>query len=227
MTTAQDNEIILFGPFRLNPAERLLTKNGVRVELRGRAYDLLLALLSRPNELISKGDLLRQVWPGLVVEEGSLRFHMTNLRKALGDGNEGQRYIVNSSGRGYSFVSEISRGSAQGPRAEDATVFQHANLPIRLPMIDREIEIEQIPARLGEKRFVTIVGAGGVGKTTLAIAVGDRLMEPFGGALLFVELSMVSDPALGGTIVACLLGLSVEAESASPRLIAFHLDQRR
>lgn len=96
-TTAQDNEIILFGPFRLNSAERLLTKDGVRVELRGRAYDLLLALVSRPNEVISKADLLRQVWPGLVVEEGSLRFHMTNLRKALGDGNNGSRYIVNSS----------------------------------------------------------------------------------------------------------------------------------
>src|SRR5947208_2299943 len=162
MTTAQDNAIILFGPFRLNPAERLLTKNGVRVELRGRAYDLLLALLSRPNELISKGDLLRQVWTGLVVEEGSLRFHMTNLRKALGDGNEGQRYIVNSSGRGYSFVAEISRSASPDIRVRDATPFQHTNLPIRLPMIDREVEIEEIPARLQAKRFVTILGAGGV-----------------------------------------------------------------
>src|SRR4051812_8340487 len=171
MTTAQDNEIILFGPFRLNPAERLLTKNGARVDLRGRAYDLLIALLSRPNELISKADLLREVWPGLVVEEGSLRFHMANLRKALGDGSEGQRYIVNSSGRGYSFVAEISR-SSRNIRVKQPTSFQHANLPIRLPMIDREVEIEQIPARLRVSRFVTIVGAGGIGKTTLAIAVG-------------------------------------------------------
>src|SRR3979411_1030947 len=127
MPTAQNNEIIAFGPFCLNPAERLLTKNGVRVELRGRAYDLLLALLSRPNELISKGDLLRQVWPGLVVEEGSLRFHMTNLRKALGDGNEGQRYIVNSSGRGYSFVAEISRAPARGSRGPSAPHLPPAN----------------------------------------------------------------------------------------------------
>src|SRR3954453_18246994 len=67
MPIAQNNETIAFGPFRLNLAERLLTRNGVRVELRGRAYDLLVALLSRPNEIISKSDLLRQVWPGLVV----------------------------------------------------------------------------------------------------------------------------------------------------------------
>jgi len=226
MPTAQNKELIAFGPFCLNPAERLLTKNGERVELRGRAYDLLMALLSRPNELISKSDLLLQVWPGLVVEEGSLRFHMTNLRKALGDGSGGHRYIVNSSGRGYSFVAEISRAPAQDIRVRDAAPFQHANLPIRLPMIDREVEIEQIPARLGAKRFVTIVGAGGVGKTTLAIAVGHRLMETFAGALLFVDFSMVSDPALVGTIVASLLGLSVQSENAAPSIIAYLRDKR-
>ena len=226
MPTAQENEIIAFGSFCLNPAERLLTKNGVRVELRGRAYDLLLALLSRPNELISKADLLRQVWPGLVVEEGSLRFHMTTLRKALGDGGEGHRYIVNSSGRGYSFVAEISRTPAQSPRAGTAAPFQHANLPIRLPMIDREVEIEQIPARLRATRFVTIVGAGGVGKTTLAIAVGHQLMESFDGALLFVDFSMVSDPALVGTVVASLFGLSVQSENAAPSIIAYLRDKR-
>src|SRR5947209_12369095 len=139
MTTAQDNEIILFGPFRSKPAERLLTKNGVRVELRGRAYDLLLVLLSRPNELISKGDLLNQVWPGLVVEEGSLRFHLTNLRKALDESKDGIRYIINSSGRGYTFVAQVSRSASQKPRTGRPVAFQHANLPMRLAMIDREV----------------------------------------------------------------------------------------
>jgi len=226
MPTAQNKELIAFGPFCLNPAERLLTKNGERVELRGRAYDLLMALLSRPNELISKSDLLLQVWPGLVVEEGSLRFHMTNLRKALGDGSGGHRYIVNSSGRGYSFVAEISRAPAQDIRVRDAAPFHHANLPIRLPMIDREVEIEQIPARLRATRFVTIVGAGGVGKTTLAIAVGHQLMESFGGALLFVDFSMISDPALVGTVVASLFGLSVQSENAAPSIVAYLRDKR-
>ena len=221
MPAEQSKDVIAFGPFSLNPAERLLTKNGVRVELRGRAYDLLMVLLSRPNELISKSDLLRQVWPGLSVEEGSLRFHMTTLRKVLGDGSDGQRYIVNSSGRGYTFVGEISRSPAQDMRARDRSSFQHANLPIRLPMIDREVEIEEIPARLRATRFVTIVGAGGIGKTTLAIAVGHQQMESFDGAVLFVDFSMVSDPALVGTIVASLFGLSVQSENATPGLIAY------
>ena len=219
------NEIIGFGPFRLNPAERSLTRDGVRVDLGGRAFDLLVALASRPNALVSKTDLLREVWSGLTVEESSLRFHITNLRKALGDGREG-RYIVNSSGRGYVFVAEVSRLSEQGAHAAVLPSFQHANLPMRLPMIDREVEIEEIPERLKATRFVTIVGAGGVGKTTLAIAVGHRLLDYFAGALLFVDLSMVNDPALLGTIVASLLGLSVQSTEATPSITAHLRDKR-
>jgi predicted ATPase/DNA-binding winged helix-turn-helix (wHTH) protein len=226
MTTAQSDEIILFGPFCLHPAERLLTKNGERVELRGRAFDLLLALLSRPNELVSKSDLLNEVWPGLVVEEGSLRFHLTNLRKALGEGKDGIRYIVNSSGRGYTFAAQVSRSASQKPRTGRPAAFQHANLPMRLAMIDREAEIEEVPARLRATRFVTIVGAGGIGKTTLAIAVGHQLMESFDGAVLFVDFSMVSDPALVGTIVASLFGLSVQSENAAPSITAYLRDKR-
>ncbi len=104
--------------------------------------------------------------------------------------------------------------------------FQQANLPVRLPMIDREVEIEEIPVRLMATRFVTIVGAGGVGKTTLAIAVGHRLMKSFDGALLFVDLSMVSDPTLVGTVVASLLGLSVQSSDATPSIAAYLRDKR-
>jgi DNA-binding winged helix-turn-helix (wHTH) protein len=95
MTTppAQSKETVSFGPFVLVSSERLLTKDGVRVELSARAYDILVTLLSRPNEVVSKNDLIAQVWPGLNVEEGSLRFHVAGLRKALGDGKDGARYI--------------------------------------------------------------------------------------------------------------------------------------
>jgi hypothetical protein len=80
---------ILFGPYRLLAAERLLLKDDEPVELGARALDMLFALASRPNEVISKRDLIAQVWPDVVVEEGSLRFHIAALRKALGDGKDG------------------------------------------------------------------------------------------------------------------------------------------
>ena len=80
---ARTNDALSFGPFRLVASERLLTKEGAPVELGARALDILIALVSRPNEVISKKDLLARAWPDVAVEEGSLRFHMANLRKAL------------------------------------------------------------------------------------------------------------------------------------------------
>src|SRR5258708_14164331 len=76
-------DVICFGPFRLSTAERLLEKNGVRVRLGSRALDILIALLERPAEVVSRKELIAKVWPDLVIDEGSLRFHVLALRKAL------------------------------------------------------------------------------------------------------------------------------------------------
>lgn len=98
-----------FGPFQLLVRERLLTKEGTAVDLGARTLDLLIALISSPNEVVSKQDLMSRVWPDVIVEEGSLRFHMNGLRKALGDGKDGARYIATLPGRGYCFVASVSR----------------------------------------------------------------------------------------------------------------------
>src|SRR5258706_7715938 len=100
-------DVICFGPFRLSTAERLLEKNGVRVRLGSRALDILIALVERPAEVVRKKELIAKVWPDLVVDEGSLRFHVSALRKALGQGRSGTRYVTNVSGRGYCFVAPI------------------------------------------------------------------------------------------------------------------------
>ena len=81
------------------------------MELGARALDILIALTSTPNEVVSKKDLMARVWPDVTVEEGSLRFHMASLRKALGDGKDGARYITTLAGRGYCFVAPVSRAS--------------------------------------------------------------------------------------------------------------------
>ena len=229
MTTpaAQGKDILSFGPFRLVLSERLLTNDGVAVDLSPRAFDILVTLVSRSTKVVSKSDLMDQVWPGIAVEESTLRFHVANLRKALGDGRNGARYITTVSGRGYCFVALVSRSSEQN-RSPKTIVsgFQHANLPSRSAMIDREDDLAALLARLEAERFVTIVGSGGVGKTTLAVAIGHRLMEVFAGAVLFVDLGMLSDPDLVGTVVASLMGLSVQSDDATPSLVA-HLRDRR
>src|SRR4051794_7761760 len=178
-----------FGPFDLSISERLLTRNGAPVDLGARAFDILFALISTPNEVVSKKDLMSRVWPDVTVEEGSLRFHMASLRKALGDGKDGARYITTLAGRGYCFVAPVSR--QRGPRDGEPAApvdFPHAHLPSRLiRMVGRDDDILKVSAQLIALRFVTIVGAGGVGKSTVAVAVAHHLEEAFAGSVLFVD----------------------------------------
>src|ERR1700738_1540693 len=108
--TSQD--VICFGPFRLSTTERVLEKNGVPVRLGRRALDILIALVERPSEVVSKRELIARVWPDLAVDEGSLRFHISALRKVLGEERSGGRYVTNVSGRGYCFAAPISRAAS-------------------------------------------------------------------------------------------------------------------
>src|ERR1700679_2321864 len=128
--------VLSFGPFSLLPNERLLTRDGVAVPLGGRTLDTLIALVSLPNEVVSKRDLMARVWPDVTVEEGSLRFHVAELRKALGDGKGGARYITTLAGRGYCFVAPITRSSRlpTEPAARPSN-FPRVNLPNRLPRL--------------------------------------------------------------------------------------------
>ncbi|TGV70981.1 transcriptional regulator, partial [Mesorhizobium sp. M00.F.Ca.ET.158.01.1.1] len=106
---------------------------GAPVDLGARAFDILTILAARPNEVVSKKDLLAHVWPDVTVEEGSLRFHMAYLRKAWGDGKDGASYIATLAGRGYCFVAPISRsGGRKDVQREVADSYPHANLPNRL-----------------------------------------------------------------------------------------------
>jgi predicted ATPase/DNA-binding winged helix-turn-helix (wHTH) protein len=226
MTTAPDGSS--FGPFHLVASERLLTREGAPLPLGSRALDILIALIATPNEIVAKKDLLARVWPDVVVEEGSLRFHIASLRKALGDGKDGARYIATLPGRGYCFVAPVSRPGAprdDAPRIVDS--FPHANLASRLSrMVGRDDDVLKLSAQLNASRFVTILGAGGVGKTTVAIAVGHHLTEAFAGAVLFVDLGMLGDPVLVATAIASMLGLSVQSDDATPNLIAYLRNKR-
>jgi predicted ATPase/DNA-binding winged helix-turn-helix (wHTH) protein len=223
-----NRNVVSFGPFSLDAGRRLLLKNDTPVDLGGRTLDTLIALLERPNEAISKRDLMAKIWPDVIVEEVNLRFHIGALRKALGDGKDGARYISTLAGRGYCFVAAISRSTdLGGARAEAVASFSHANLPSRLTrMVGRDDDTTRLAAQLTGERFVSVVGAGGVGKTTVAIAVGHHLMESFSGAVLFVDLGMLSDPGLVPMATASMLGLSVRSEDATPNLIAYLRDKR-
>jgi DNA-binding response OmpR family regulator len=99
---------VSFGPFRLRPAQFLLLDGGTPVPLGSRALHILIVLLERPGELVSKQELMARVWPNLFVEPANLTVHISALRRALRDGRDGNRFIINIPGRGYCFVMPIS-----------------------------------------------------------------------------------------------------------------------
>src|SRR6516165_7214403 len=100
---------ISFGPFCHYPSEQLLVEAGKPVHLGSRALHILVALIERAGELVTKEELIARVWPNTFVEEGNIKVHIAALRRALGDGQSGLRYVLTIPGRGYSFVAPISR----------------------------------------------------------------------------------------------------------------------
>ena len=115
------NYVLAFGPFRLFPAERRLEKEGRPVRLGGRALDLLIVLVEHTGEIVAHRTLLAAVWPDVNVEESSLRFHIKNLRKALGDPQSDTKYVTNVPGRGYCFAAKVDRmPGMDGPRSARA-----------------------------------------------------------------------------------------------------------
>jgi DNA-binding winged helix-turn-helix (wHTH) protein len=117
-----------FGPFELSIGERVLRRDGRVLPLGGRALDILSYLADRPGEVIAKQELMDHVWSDATVEEGSLRVHVAAIRKALGDGQFGNRYIANIKGRGYSFVGTVVPLAGYGER-ERLCGIEHTRLP--------------------------------------------------------------------------------------------------
>jgi predicted ATPase/DNA-binding winged helix-turn-helix (wHTH) protein len=198
-----------FGPFALSPGERLLTRDGEAVEIGGRSLDLLIVLTDQPGRVLSKRDLLKQVWSDVVVEDGSLRFHMAGLRKLLGDGRDGARYISTQIGVGYAFVAGVERQGGHAVVVEQPAVL---NLPPRLPLIGRVRDVALLQERVPHTPLFAIVGPGGAGKTSLAIEVGHVLSEAFAGQIAFVDLSMLENAALVPAMIAGAMGIAVQGE---------------
>jgi predicted ATPase/DNA-binding winged helix-turn-helix (wHTH) protein len=219
MTDTVIGEQISFGPFTLSPGERLLTMDGAPVEIGGRSLDLLVVLTEQPGRVLSKRELLKRVWSDVVVEDGSLRFHMAGLRKLLGDGKDGARYIATQVGVGYAFVARVERqagmGTAPAPAPESLATENAAplSLPSRLPvLIGREGDIALLEQRVPDAQLFAIVGPGGVGKTSLAVEMGHRLAERFAGQVAFVDFSMLENPSLVPGMIAGAMGAPVQSE---------------
>lgn len=180
-----------FGIFTLRREERALYRGDTLVPLGERAIDLLFALVENSSQVVSKAELLRRVWPDVEVDDSTLRFHIGTLRKALGDGHSGERYIVNISGRGYCLVADVERFSARGADRQDLPPM----LAPSHPLFGRDRVIEELEAMLAERRFVSVVGAGGMGKSSVAFAAARRQAAAYLDGVFVLDVSVIVDAA--------------------------------
>jgi predicted ATPase/DNA-binding winged helix-turn-helix (wHTH) protein len=213
---------ISFGPYRLIAAQRLLLEDGKPVRLGSRAFDILTALVERPGEVVSKDELIARAWPETNVDEANLKIQVSALRRALGDGQGTNRYVVNVVGRGYNFVAPTRQElpPRAPPPPANAPLAPH-NLPfLTTRMIGREETLTRLVTQLSDQRLMTIVGPGGIGKTTIALAVAERMIGAYEHGVWLVDLAPLRDHGLVPSAVATVLGVEVRAEDPRLGLVA-------
>lgn len=164
---SNQDEVVRFGRYAVHAGQRLILADGQPLRIGGRALDILQVLLERAGAVVDKQSLIARIWPDTVVEDINLRVHIAALRRVLGDGRDGQRFIVNVPGQGYSFVAPVEY---DGP-LEAAALH---NLPTRLSrLIGRDEELAALQLLLAQRRLVTLGGPVGVGKSALALSAAE------------------------------------------------------
>lgn len=230
-SSGPESGLLRFGEFQLCPARRMLWRDGQALRLGSRSFDLLVALCQRPGEILSTQDLMAAAWPNRVVDEGGVRVQIAALRKALGDGQGERRFITNVPLRGYCFVAAVASTGAVPPQAAlpaEATRLateQQAARPCGMPwrrsaLVGREDDIGELARRLLEDPCVTLVGPGGIGKTSVARGVAERLVQQQGFDVVFVELASLTTSAHTPMAVASALGIKASDADPLPAIAA-------
>jgi predicted ATPase/DNA-binding winged helix-turn-helix (wHTH) protein len=200
-----------FDRFIVQPSARRLLVDGEPTKLGGRAFDVLLALIDRRERLVSKRELLELVWPDVVVEENNLEVQVSALRKLLGS-----EVITTVPGRGYRFTKslDVAAGGARAPSPPPGAVTALCSAAQPLPTVfGREDDLRASQALVLAHQVVTVVGASGIGKSTLARALAHRVRDVFDDGVCLVELASVSDAPLVATSVGTALQLKLGTQS--------------
>jgi predicted ATPase/DNA-binding winged helix-turn-helix (wHTH) protein len=202
--------VLRFGPYAFHLNQRLVLEGDQPLRLGGRALDILQVLVEHAGSVVSKEELIAQVWPRSVVEEINLRVHIAALRRAFRDGQNGHCYIVNIPQRGYSFVAPVQQASELTPISLENLHKPQHNLPARLtPVTGRDALVGSLVRQLPVRRFMTLVGPCGIGKTTVALRVGELLLQHYRDGVWLVDLATIDDPAQLVDHLTRTLGLNV------------------
>lgn len=230
-----DDDIVSFDTFTLDLARRALHQNGQRIHVRRRELDILIYLAQRPDRFVPREELIDRIWLGQAVSDANVRVQMSALRRLLGEGSDRPAFIDFVPRQGYRFRPSGQRQAAPLPpppanvaRADDpgaappgpeATPRRH-NLPVQVKRhFGRQRDCDRLRGLLVENRMATIVGPGGIGKTTLALSVAERLVDAFDDGVRFVDLAGLTDASLVPGTLAATIGIALGPEAAEDALI--------
>ncbi|AOJ76420.1 winged helix-turn-helix domain-containing protein [Burkholderia ubonensis] len=210
--------MIRIGPLQVFLDKREIQSNGQPVRIGSRAFDILELLIRANGALVSKDDIMQRVWPRTVVEENNLQVHIAALRKALADDRD---LIVTAPGRGYRLV--VERDDAEPP------VRTETLRPAMVPgaLFGRETMLADVQAALQVARVVTLVGAGGIGKTRVAVEAAARAQERFPEGTVFVSLATVACSNFVPDALASAFGIAQPAGSLTLEAVLASVARRR
>ncbi|MDH6265407.1 putative ATPase/DNA-binding winged helix-turn-helix (wHTH) protein [Rhizobium sp. SG_E_25_P2] len=218
-----------FGPFVLVPERQQLMEGETPVRIGGRALDILTLLVERPGEVVEKRDLLARVWPGMSVDDANLKVNMGIVRRALGE-SAPPKYIATVVGRGYRFIAPVLANrlgdAVDRSDAGETPAEQSHNLPIgATQVLGRTDSIGSMLDDLENARLVSIVGMGGVGKTTVALAAAEKAIGLFADGVWLVDLATLKEPSLVPNAIATAIGLNAHSANMTAALCAFLQDR--
>lgn len=221
------NSIYALGPLRLDAGTKVLTRAGTPLALGPRAIAVLRVLVERHPEYVPKAAILDAAWPGAAVEESNLAVQISAIRKALAQVPGGEGWVETLPWRGYRFVGPVAKVRAAGSESASAPVERSNLVPAATSFIGRERERAEVLALLDQERMLTIVGAGGIGKTRLALEVAAEARQAYPDGTWLVELASVADPRFVVAAVARVLGVREQTAQPLSDTIGQHLRERQ
>lgn len=223
---ASENSRLVFGDVELRLDERRMLIGGRPAAMGARAFDLLRVLVAHRDRVVAKDELLQLAWPGVVVEDNNLTVQVSNLRKLLG-----RDAIATVTGHGYRFTLSDCPPPADAPDSVTSSAPQArrraGNLPAARPALyGRDDDVRRVAQACLAQPLVTLCGAGGIGKTSVASAVAAHLLPQFAHGAWVVELAATHDPTMVAPVIAQCLGISLAGRAAHELELASALQSR-
>jgi predicted ATPase len=224
--TPRESDIYIFNEFRVDVGKGVLTRAGQPLSLQWKTFETLCHLVESEGRLVTREELMDKLWADTFVEDNNLSQHIRALRKVLGDGQNGDRYIETVPRRGYRFLPDVQKATEEIPvfrNSDDISRSRRRNV-----LVGRDLQLKEIREIIlrDETRILTLTGVGGTGKTTIARAIAEMVSDKFDDGVYFVEMGAITDPDLVAPAIIQSLEIKETGESVLETLRSYLKDRR-